>query len=305
MDVGLKWRELDKPVKWENIFENKNPVDCEIGFGNGEFLVKKSQIHPERNFFGIDYSKESFRRAAKKTEKAKNTNVKLVCLEAKAAFIVLIPEESLSHIYLNFPDPWPKKKHYKNRLLDRDFLKIAASCSTDKGKIIVATDDPFYRDFILEEIAAVHLWEPLFRKGWTNELSDHFSTKYEKKWRNQGKEIYYMMFQKKADPELNFRMREYKIPNKTTLSNFSLSKLKKFRGESICKQDSVSKLLKIKETTNGFTLKVFLKDDTLIRKADLNLSKSNKNKWELTVPEKLFRTRSLKNLVNKLKALNK
>ena len=114
-----------------------------------------------------------------------------------------------------------------------------------------------------------------------------------------------MMFQKKADPEISFRMREYKIPVKITLANFSESKLKEICGETICKQDSVSKLLKCTKEKKGYILKVFLKDDTLIRKADLTIGKSDKNKWELLVPEKLFRTRSLKNLVNKLKALDK
>jgi len=301
----LNWRDLNKPVDWEKVFGNKNPVDCEIGFGNGEFLIKKSQLHPERNFFGIDYSIESFRRAKKTIEKANIPSVKIVCLEAKAAFIVLIPAKSLSHIYLNFPDPWPKKKHYKNRLLDRDFLKIAASCSANRGKMIIATDDPFYRDFILEEIASIHLWQSLFNRGWTDELSDHFSTKYEKKWRNEGKEIFYMMFQKKADPESNFRMREYKISDKIYLPNFSPSKLEKIKGESICKKDSVSKLLKITDKKESLTLTVFLKDDTLIRKADFIISKGKKNKWELIIPEKLFRTSSLKNFVNNLKTLYK
>jgi tRNA (guanine-N7-)-methyltransferase len=305
MDIGLNWRNLDKPVDWEKVFSNKNPIDCEIGFGNGDFLVKKSKLHPERNFFGIDYSIESFRRAKKTIGKTNIPSVKIVCLEAKAAFIVLIPEKSLSRIYLNFPDPWPKKKHYKNRLLDREFLKIAASCSTNRGKIIIATDDPFYRDFILEEIAAVHLWQSLFGKGWTDELSDHFSTKYEKRWRNEGKEIFYMMFQKKADPDKSFRMREYKISGNILLPNFSASKLKNIRGETICKKDSVSKLLKIIEKKDSFTLTVFLKDDTLIRKADLTVSKKDKGKWELKIPEKLFRTRSLKTFIDKLKTFDK
>jgi tRNA (guanine-N7-)-methyltransferase len=305
MDIGLNWRDLDKPVNWETVFENKMPIDCEIGFGNGEFLVKKSKLHPERNFFGIDYSIESFRRAKKSVENANIRNVKLVCLEAKAAFIVLVPEKSLSHLYLNFPDPWPKKKHYKNRLLDREFFTIAASRSIKKGKIIIATDDPFYRDFILEEIASIHLWQSLFNKGWTDELSDHFSTKYEKKWRNEGKEIFYMMFQKKADPDMVFKIREYKIPGIIPLPDFSPAKLKKICGETICKQDSISKLLKCTEQEKNFILNVFLKDDTLIRKADLTISESNKNEWELKIPEKLFRTRSLKILVNELKALNK
>lgn len=301
----MDWRELDKPVNWKAVFGNNNPVDCEIGFGNGEFLVKKSELHPERNFFGIDYSVESFRRAKKTIEKTNSSGIKIVCLEAKAAFIVLVPEKSFSHIYLNFPDPWPKKKHYKNRLLDREFFTIAASCTKDKGKIIVATDDPFYRDFILEEMASVHLWESLFQKGWTNELSDHFSTKYENKWRSEGKEIFYMMFQKKNNPDINFRIKEYKIPNKIGLSGFSPSKLEEIRGETICKKDSVSKLLKFKEQKEGFVLHVFLKDDTLIRKAELTVDNNNKEKWELTIPKKLFRTRSLKMFVDKLKTLYK
>ncbi len=301
----MDWRESDKPIKWEKVFGNKNPVDCEIGFGNGEFLIKKSQMHPERNFFGIDYSEESFRRARKALEKENVPSVRLVCLEAKAAFIVLMPEKSLSHIYLNFPDPWPKKKHFKNRLLDREFFTIAASRSTSKGKIIIATDDSFYRDFILEEISSIHLWQSLFNKGWTNELSDHFSTKYEKKWRNEGKEIFYMMFQKKADTEKNFRMKEYKIASNIVLSNFIPSNLKKITGKTVCKKDSVAKLLKCQEKTDSFILTVFFKDDTLIRKLDLIIDKNKNNKWNLEIPEKIFRTLSLKIFIDELKALDK
>jgi tRNA (guanine-N7-)-methyltransferase len=267
--------------------------------------TKKSLMHPERNFFGIDYSEESFRRAKKGLEKENINSVRLVCLEAKAAFIVLIPEKSLSHIYLNFPDPWPKKKHFKNRLLDREFLIIAASCTVSKGKMIIATDDPFYRDFILEEIASIHLWQSLFNKGWTDELSDHFSTKYEKKWKKEGKEIFYMMFQKKADPEKTFRMKEYKITANILLPDTISSQLKKIRGKTIYKKDAVAKLLKCQEKKDGFGLTVFLKDDTLIRKIDLIIDKKGNNKWSLEIPEKLFRTLSLKMFVNELKALNK
>lgn len=305
MDIGLDWRDLDKPVNWKTVFGNKNPVDCEIGFGNGQFLIKKAQMHPERNFFGIDYSNESFRRARKKIKKAGVSNVKLVCLEAKAAFIVIIPDKSLSHIYLNFPDPWPKKKHYKNRLLDREFLTIAASCSTEEGKIIVATDDPFYRDFILEEIAAIHLWHPLFQKGWTDELSDHFTTKYEKKWRKEGKEIFYMMFQKKAEPELDFRMKECKIPRKITFSPQISSRLKEITGETIREEHSISKLLKYNKKKDNISLNIFLKDDTLIRKINLNMKKKSNNEWELIIPSKFFRPLSLKKFVDRLKALDK
>jgi len=114
-----------------------------------------------------------------------------------------------------------------------------------------------------------------------------------------------MMFQKKADPEINFRMKEYKIPSKITLPNFSAPELENIRGETFSKKDSVAKLLKYTERENSFNLKVFLKDDTLIRKVDLILEKNDKNKWEIEIPEELFRTCALKSFVNKLKTLNK
>ncbi|MEO0293846.1 MAG: tRNA (guanosine(46)-N7)-methyltransferase TrmB [candidate division WOR-3 bacterium] len=305
MNVGLNWKELDRPLKWERLFGNNNPIDCEIGFGNGEFLIKKAKAHPERNFLGIDYSEESFRKAKKAIEKEGISSVKLICLEAKAAFVVLIPEKSFSHIYVNFPDPWPKKRHLKNRLLDREFLTIAAACSDDKGKLIIATDDPFYRDFILEEIASTYLWNSLFKKGWTNELSGHFSTKYERKWKKEGKEIFYMIFQKKVHPKKKFRMKEYKIPKEISLPHQNISKLLEgLLEEAICKKDSVAKLLKYEEKEDKFLLNIFLKDDTLIRKESIIIGK-NKDKWILKMPENLFCTLSLKLFIDKMKALTK
>jgi len=304
MAIGCNWEQLDKPIDWKEFFSNQNPVDCEIGFGNGSFLLCKAEEHPERNFFGVDYSNESFKKTIKAIEKAKLSNVCVVRLEAKAALTILIPENSLSHTYINFPDPWPKKKHEKNRLLDREFFALIASRTKKGGEIIIVTDDPFYRDFILEEMELTHLWKSLFHKGYTDELSGHHQTKYEKKWRKMGKEIYYMIFQKKRNPDKEFKIKEYKIKD-LILSNFNPSVIEKIKDNTIKEYDSIAKLLMIDKTDNGIKMNLLLKDGTLHRKRTLHLEKSKNNKWKLKVPDELFCTRSFKIFTEELKTLCK
>ncbi len=303
MSTGLEWSLLDKPANWKKIFENDHPVDCEIGFGNAEFLINKAKSHLERNFFGIDYSSEFFTKAEKVIKRANSTNVKVVCLEAKAAFMILIPQKSLSHIYINFPDPWPKKKHRKNRLLDREFFTLAASRVAKEGKVIIVTDDPFYCDFILEEIGVTHLWKSLFQKGWTNEISDYYPTKYEKKWKAQGKDIFYMIFQKKKDPDKEFKMKEYNIKDVVFSTHFP-SRISNIAGEIIKEGNSIARILQIKRTAEEIKILVLLKDDTLIRKRILPISESKNNQWKLQIPENLFPSFSFKIFIDKLKTLD-
>lgn len=304
MKIGLDWETLKKPVDWKDIFSRQNKVDVVIGYGNGKFMAQKAEEHEGRNYFGIDYSEKSFKKASRFLKEENLDNARVVCMEAKAAFLILIPEKSISHIYINFPDPWPKTKHHKNRLLDKEFLKIAASRCKSDGEFIIATDDPFYRDFILEEVGAVHLWKSLFQKGYTDELSNYPTTKYEKKWRNRGKDIYYMVLQKKAEPDEYYSIDEYEIDD-VVIENFDVSKLKDLRGQTIKDELSVAKVLKLDEKNDKVELLVLLKDDTLFRKKNLELHNCSPDKWKLEIPDNLYKSYSLKLFTDKLKRLYK
>jgi len=304
MDIGLNWESLNRPVEWQNLFGNSNPVDCEIGYGNGEFLVHKAIEYPKRNFFGIDYGAKLYRKAREEVGEAGLTNVRVICMEARATFLILVPECSLSHVYVNFPDPWPKKKHGKNRLLDKEFFALTATRVMDGGEIIIITDDSFYRDFILFEMEATQLWKSLFYKGYTDELSGYYRTRYEKKWRENGKSIYYMIFQKKGNPEKEYKLKEYAISD-MVFPNFDPSFLEKVTGKTIKDGDSVARILKTGETDNGIKLELLLKDGTLVRKRTLHIERGEKKEWKLQLPDNLFCTHSFKIFTDRLKTLNK
>lgn len=304
MEIGLDWERLSRPVKWKKLFKNNNPVDCEIGFGNGKFLAYKCVKHPERNLFGIDYSRESYKKALKEIEKANLSNIRIIHMEARAALTIFVPIKSISHIYINFPDPWPKKKHEKNRLLDKGFFTLAATRTKKCGQIIIVTDDPFYRDFLLEEMEITNLWKSLFHKGYTDELSGYYKTKYEKKWRELDKEIYYMIFQKKKHPDNEYKIREYSI-DEIGLSDLSPSIIKKMIEKTIKDDDSVAKLIKCDKTENIIKMNILLKDGTLLQKKTFCLKKSKDNKWKLQVPDNFFCTHSFKIFTDRLKTLSK
>lgn len=304
MEIGCDWEQLDRPINWKKIFINNNPIDCEIGFGNGKFLVCKAKEHPERNFFGMDYSNESFKKAIKVVERTKLSNVCIVRMEAKCALTILIPERSISHTYINFPDPWPKKRHEKNRLLDKEFFTLIATRTKRGGEIIIVTDDPFYRDFLLEEMESTHLWKSLFHKGYTDELSSYYQTKYEKKWRKMGKDIYYMIFQKKRNSDKAFKMKEYSMKD-IVFSNFRYSVIESMKENIIKDDDSVAKLLMVDTTDKVIKMNLLLKDGTLHRRRILHIEKSKDNKWKLRVPDKLFCTHSFKIFTDRLKTLCK
>lgn len=304
MDIGLNWELLDKPLIWKNLFSNDNPVDCEVGFGNGEFLIHKAMEYSDRNYLGIDYSKKYYKKAIKTVEKAHINNIRLVWIEAKAAFLILVPDKSLSHLYINFPDPWPKEKHVKNRLLDKEFFNIAATRVKNGGEVIIVTDDPFYRDFILEEVESTHLWDSLFHKGYTDELSNYYRTKYERKWRSLNKGIYYMVFQKKRNPDLKYSIDKYEIDD-VALNDFNPSLLHKIKGKVILKDNSVVKLLGYTIKEEGIQLDVLLKDGSLFRKQALFLSESEDNNWILRIPDYVFSGCSVKTFTDTLKGLNK
>ncbi|MCD6277900.1 tRNA (guanosine(46)-N7)-methyltransferase TrmB [candidate division WOR-3 bacterium] len=297
-DVILDWVKVEKPLNFEKNFGNFHPVECEIGFGDGAFLLHKAQSHPDRNYIGIDYSIVSVRKASKKIEKQGLNNVKLIHLDADSAFHLLIPECSLERIYINFPDPWPKKRHEKRRLLDRSFNLLTASRAKKNARMHILTDDPFYRDFILEEVQHYRVWRPVFENGYRINPDGYFQTKYEKKWRSMGKEIYYLEFKKVVHPAVDRLIEEASIPDEVVLP-VSMDRLREFIHKPLMFNHSVAKIMGIKEHPDGIKLDVVLKDYTLFQKKNL-LVIPESNSIRLIIPEDVFKGKSLELLLKSI-----
>ena len=135
----LPWRNVERPVDWRAQFGSQAPLEVEIGFGNGEFLVRRAQERPERHFVGIELEWASVQRALRRLAQAQATNVRLLLVDAHLALQRLFPPLALQRVYSLFPCPWPKERHAKHRLFSHTFLTLLNSRLQPDGEVLVVT----------------------------------------------------------------------------------------------------------------------------------------------------------------------
>ena len=172
------------------IFGNKNPVHLEIGCGKGDFVCGMSEIHPDINFIAIERISDVLMLAAEKAKSKELSNVKLAVMNA-AQINEKLPLHSISRIYLNFSDPWPKKGYAKRRLTYRTFLDIYKQILTENGSIFFKTDDTNLFDFSIEELKEsgfeiTDMTRDLHESGYAK---DNVMTEYERNFTEMGKKI--------------------------------------------------------------------------------------------------------------------
>jgi tRNA (guanine-N7-)-methyltransferase len=131
-------------LDWAKIFQRAQPVEVELGAGDGSFLANYAKLHPERNFFGVERLLGRLRKINRKGLRAGLTNLALLRLEASYVIEFLIPPQSIDALHIYFPDPWPKRKHRKNRLINERFTDIAGRALKSGSRIYLRTDDLDY-----------------------------------------------------------------------------------------------------------------------------------------------------------------
>lgn len=195
----LPWRRQPFPIPWEEVF-GPRPLHLEVGFGDGRYTARRAAEAPQDAFVGLEISSASLQRAQRRLRREGLTNVRLLKVGAQFAVRHLFAEDSLSEIVVNFPDPWPKAKHAKNRLLQRDFFALAASRLRPGGSVALATDHPDYLAFARDEAEA----SGLYRAEAAAAPAAVFETKYALKWRAQGKPLHYLRFVYQGGPTPHF-----------------------------------------------------------------------------------------------------
>lgn len=176
--------------KWSEVFQNQNKLSVEIGTGYGEFMVDYCQKNPDMNFIGLDHRfKRSFS-LAKQLDKLENKNFRY--LRARGERIQFIfGENEVQNIFYFFPDPWPKKRHNKNRLFQKPFLDAAFKVLSPGGTIWVKTDHDDYFEWMMNELADEKRFEVVLqsrdlRKEFPEHFLSQFTTKFEKIFLSQG-----------------------------------------------------------------------------------------------------------------------
>lgn len=181
----LLWRNVERPIDWPGQFGSPAPLEVEIGFGNGEFLVRRAQEMPGRHFVGIEREWASLQRALRRIAQAPAANVRLLLVDAHVALQRLFAPLALQRVYSLFPCPWPKERHAKHRLFSRAFLTLLNSRLQPGGEVLVVTDHEPYLRWVLEQLPGSG-----FAGDW-RVIAPHFRTKYERKWVAGGQQEFY------------------------------------------------------------------------------------------------------------------
>ncbi|MGZ8899084.1 MAG: tRNA (guanosine(46)-N7)-methyltransferase TrmB [Limisphaerales bacterium] len=131
------------------LFPSAQPLEVEIGAGDGSFLVAYAKAHPEINLIGLERLLGRLRKIDRKARRAGLENIRLLRLEAAYFVQYMLPPESVRAFHIYFPDPWPKRRHWKNRLINQDFTQIIRHALAPAGEIHLRTDDkPYFTQMI-------------------------------------------------------------------------------------------------------------------------------------------------------------
>lgn len=185
---------ISNPTKTDKFFKNDNPINLEIGCGKGKFITEMAKKYPNINFIGFERSESIILRAIQKAEEKDLPNLKFICADAKDIKDIFYKDIDL--IYLNFSDPWPKKRHAKRRLTSENFLKIYDDVFKDKKEIIMKTDNDNLFCFSVESFSKHGFIIEEMCIDLHNSDIENIKTEYEEKFSKKGFTIKYVKVNK-------------------------------------------------------------------------------------------------------------
>lgn len=154
-----KLNSITERIDLKTLFAEEHPLEVELGSGDGSFLVELAKLKPSHNFIGVERLLGRMRKLDRKGHRAGLTNLRGVRIESSYFLEYLLPLHSAGTIHVYFPDPWPKRKHHRHRLINDRFPVLAHEALGPGGKIYLRTDHQDY----FQQITTVFGSSPLFR----------------------------------------------------------------------------------------------------------------------------------------------
>jgi tRNA (guanine-N7-)-methyltransferase len=178
----IELRSILEPLNVAEYFPNPQPLEIELGCGDASFLLNYAQAHPERNFIGVERLGGRIRKLDRKGRRASLTNLRGVRIESGYFLEYLVPPKSAAALHIYFPDPWPKRKHLKNRFINERFPAIAERVLQSGGIVYLRTDHTDY----FEQMQSVFAAAKNFRSIETPEELSSVLTDFEAEFLKQG-----------------------------------------------------------------------------------------------------------------------
>jgi len=195
--------ELENQQDVAAVFNRKAPLALEIGCGTGDFLLQLAIRQPEINFLGTDIYNKGCYKTCRKADRAGLDNIRILRMEARHLLSNHVRRESLEAVYINCPDPWPKKRHRRRRLVNGDFLNLLLYCLKPGGRFFFCTDFADYAEGVANLFPC---------PGFRNQLSEPFvhdlegypSSKYMERFRLEGLPLFFMVQRKDPGYQLDY-----------------------------------------------------------------------------------------------------
>ena len=184
----------------KNLFSQPGKLVVELGIGNGELLGERAVANPNDRFIGAEVYKNGLKTLVNHMEKNSTQNLRLFTFDGRDMLDAL-PDNSVDQLVILYPDPWPKKRHNKRRIINEELLTIADRIIKDDGELFIATDIPDYAMWVFTETYKHDVFFPIAISPteWGQAPKWWNPTKYERKARKQGRQSFYLTFKKNVD----------------------------------------------------------------------------------------------------------
>lgn len=179
------------PLNLREVFPREAPLEVDIGCGDGAYLAALAQQNPEHNYLGIERLAGRIRSACNRIARQRLANVRVLLIEASYAVAYLLPPQSIAAFHILFPDPWPKRRHKRRRVVDHEFFESLGRALVPGGAVRIATDQHDYFEQIGESVSDIFAVEA----GAAEPLSSTFERRYER----FGAPIYRLVLRKVCD----------------------------------------------------------------------------------------------------------
>lgn len=184
-----------RPWSVAEIFGAGESCEVDLGCGEGTFLTEMAARYPDRLFLGVERLMGRVGLACDRIAGRKLANARILRVESRYALEWLLRPGGISRLHYLFPDPWPKKKHHKNRLMQNDFLPALHRALAAEGEFLFKTDDREYYEWVVERMDG----SPLFRRlPWPEDAFFYPKTDFQLQWEEQGKQIFSARYSKIA-----------------------------------------------------------------------------------------------------------
>lgn len=178
------------------IFPAPTSLELDLGCGDGTFLLEMARHYTDRQFLGTERLLGRVRKVCRRADREGLENVRVLRLDTAYAVRWLLPQGAFARIHLLFPDPWPKKKHHKRRMVQTPFLEDVRALLQPGGEFLFKTDHPDYFEQASECIAAFPGLEAL---PWEEDALFYPETDFERLWKGEGKPIHRVRLCKPED----------------------------------------------------------------------------------------------------------